>query len=217
MAKTSSPTQQLIDAEEIRDGVIVLKNGGLRQIIMVQGVNFDLKSEEEQGLILYGFQNILNALDFSLQFFIHSRKINIDNYLSRLTAKQEEETSELLKKQIGEYREFIRSLVAENPIMQKTFFTIVPFDPIVLPKAVAGIASRVMGIFGKKTAATEEEKQRKIGQGLAQLRQRTDQIISGLNAIGLAAAPLDTESTIQLFYNLYNPETIERKLNVDAQ
>ena len=75
-----SSTQTFVDIESVKDGVIMLKNGGLRQVIMVTGINFDLKSEDEQNLIIYSYQNMLNTLDFSLQFFIHSRKLNIDKY-----------------------------------------------------------------------------------------------------------------------------------------
>ena len=43
MAQTAR-TQDLVDIKTIEGGVVVLKNGGLRKIIMVDGINFDLKS-----------------------------------------------------------------------------------------------------------------------------------------------------------------------------
>ncbi len=210
---TAKFSQQIVEIEEVRDGVIILKNGALRQILMVAGVNFDLKSEEEQNLILYGYQNLLNALDFSLQFFIHSRKINLDRYLEKLSTRQQEEQNELLKNQIGEYRQFVSSFITENPIMNKTFFVIIPFDPIQIPQIAAGIAAKIMGLFGKKTSpqATQQEKEQQIAKGLVQLGQRVKQVVSALGAIGLNAIALDTASVTELFYNLYNPETIEKK------
>ena len=83
MSPTNS-TQQLIKVKELRDGVVILENGSLRKIMMVSGINFDLKSEEEQNIILYSFQDLLNTLDFSIQVLIHSRKVNIEPYLQRL-------------------------------------------------------------------------------------------------------------------------------------
>src|SRR3989344_8431095 len=97
-----SSTQTFVDIESVKDGVIMLKNGGLRQVIIVTGMNFDLKSEDEQNLIIYSYQNMLNTLDFSLQFFIHSRKLNIDKYLTMLQGRLEVETDSLLKDQISE-------------------------------------------------------------------------------------------------------------------
>jgi type IV secretory pathway VirB4 component len=211
----AQPTQLLVELEEIRDGVMVLKNGGLRRIIMVSGVNFDLKSEEEQGMIIYAYQSLLNALDFSLQFFIHSRKLNIDDYLVKLGEREAQEKNELLKSQISEYRNFINSFVSQNAIMNKSFFVTVPFDPIRVPAAAAGIAEKFMGLIRRKPPAALQqsaaEKEKQLEHSLTQLEQRTDQVLAGLRGIGLAAEPLNTEEIVELFYNLYNPEEIEKK------
>ena len=132
MPPTNS-TQQLIKVKELRDGVVILENGSLRKIMMVSGINFDLKSEEEQNIILYSFQDLLNTLDFSIQVLIHSRKGNIEPYLQRLRERKKLEENELLKVQIDEYAEFIKSFVADNAIMIKTFFIVVPYEVIRLP------------------------------------------------------------------------------------
>ncbi|OGY61975.1 MAG: hypothetical protein A2745_01065 [Candidatus Harrisonbacteria bacterium RIFCSPHIGHO2_01_FULL_44_13] len=215
MPKEALPTQQFIEIEAIQNDAVILKNGGLRKILMVSGVNFDLKSEEEQQLIIYAYQGFLNSLNFSLQQFIHSRKLNIENYLNKLEQVQNKETNELLKNQIGEYREFIKSLISENAIMNKTFFVVVPYDPIQISEAAAGAAQKIFGLLKKKPPAileqSEPEKQKQLEHNLDQLNQRVDLIISGLTQIGLRAAPLNREEIIELFYNLYNPEAIEKK------
>src|SRR3989344_3368735 len=128
--KEAASTQQFIEVADIKNDVVVLKSGGLRKILAVSGVNIDLKSEEEKNLILSSFQNILNSLNFSLQCFVHSRKLNIDSYLETLSGRIPQETNELLKNQIIEYQTFIKALVAENAIMQKSFFVVVPYDPM---------------------------------------------------------------------------------------
>lgn len=213
--KGTQATQQLVDIEEVRNGVVILKNGGLRQIILVSGVNFDLKSEEEQGLITYAYQNFLNGLDFSLQFFIHSRKLNAEAYLAKLDVRTQQETNELLRNQIHEYQQFIQSFVGQNAIMDKSFFVVVPFDPIVVPKAAAGVSEKIFGLFqrGKKNAAQPgvTDRERQIELGFTQLNQRVSQVLGGLQAIGLSAVPLGNDEVIELFYNLYNPEAIEKK------
>jgi type IV secretory pathway VirB4 component len=114
MAEAQKASQDFVQIDKIDRGVAYLKKGGLFRIVMVSGINFDLKSEDEQNLILDSFQNFINTLDFSVQFFIHSRKVNVARYLDQMKARQEEETNQLLKIQIEEYIAFIRQFVEEN-------------------------------------------------------------------------------------------------------
>jgi type IV secretory pathway VirB4 component len=205
----TAPTQKFIEIKEIRDGVVCLKNGKLRKILIVSGVNFDLKSEEEQTLILNSFQNFLNGLDFSTQFFIHSRKVNIERYLELITARKAEEPNKLLKVQIEEYAEFIKSFVEQNAIITKTFFAVVPFDPIIIPGQTAGLLS----MFKKSKPTTGQPPKEELSdqKNLQQLNQRVDQVVNGLTEIGLRAVPLDDKALTELFYNLYNPRLVEKR------
>ena len=205
------PSQEFINIQSIENNAVILKNGSLRKILLVSGINFALKSEEEQGMIIYAFQGFLNSLDFSIQFFMHSRKLNIGDYLKKLDEKETQEENELLKNQIHEYREFIKTLVAQNAIMQKQFFVSVPYDPVQLPKAGQDVADKVLGFFKKKIKKEGEEETKNLEQCLEQLDQRIDHIVNGLHQIGLRAVPLNDEELVELFYNLYNPTTIEKK------
>ncbi len=209
----SQPTQKFINIETVQENTLILKNGALRQILMVSGVNFDLKSEEEQGLLTYAYQNFLNSLNFSVQVFIHSRRLNIEDYLRRIAGIQEQEPNELLKTQLSGYHDFVQSFVSQNPIMSKTFFVVVPFDPVFIPtKGGAGIFNKIFGIFGKKASASaNSEMGPQFQQNLQQLTQRVDEVIGGLNSMGLRSVLLANEEIVELFYNLYNPESIEKK------
>lgn len=209
-------TQQFIEIESIEDGAIKLKSGSLRKILLVSGINFSLKSEEEQGLILYAFQGFLNSLNFSAQLSVHSRKLNIDDYLAKLEERESAESNQLLKNQILEYREFIRSLVSQNAIMQKRFFVTVPFDPIQIPKTGLAAAEKALSWLKKKSPIeTKIKTEESLKENLEQLEQRVDQAISGLNQIGLRAVPLNNDELTELFYNLYNPATVEKKVNLE--
>lgn len=213
MAKEAGATQQFVDIESIKDGMVILKSGSLRRILLVSGVNFELKSEEEQNVITYSYQSFLNTLDFSVQFLVHSRKLNIDNYLSKLEERKSQENNELLQNQISEYMEFVRSFVELNAVMAKTFFVVVPYDPVSLP----GGSGKILSLLGLGRKSKVEEDQG-VEQKLAQLNQRTDQVINGLNQIGLRVVALEDEELIELFYNLYNPEAVEKKeLNIAKQ
>ena len=211
MAKESQPTQKFIDIQSVRENTLILKNGSLRKILMVSGVNFDLKSEEEQGLITYAYQNFLNSLDFSVQVFLHSRRLNIEDYLKKLDTRQSEEENDLLKTQIAGYREFVASFVGQNPIMSKTFFVVVPLDPIQIPGGASGIATKLFGAFKKSSAQPAQDQEKDFQHNLLQLNQRVDRVMNGLTGIGLQAAGLDDSTIIELFYNLYNPESVEKR------
>lgn len=210
MANTneSLPSQQFLAIESVNDGIIRLKTGGLRRILLVSGLNFSLKSEEEQGLITYAFQSFLNSLNFPIQIFIHSRKLNIEDYLAKLQERETTEQNQLLRNQITDYREFIKAFVSQNAIMQKSFFVSVPFDSIQLQSTGTDIFSSFKNLLGKKSSGVMAAAE---GEVLEQLNQRTDRVISGLNQVGLRAIPLNTEEIMELFYNLYNPATIEQK------
>jgi type IV secretory pathway VirB4 component len=213
MPKNFANTQDLVDLEAVRENTVVLKSGGLRQVLMVSGVNFSLKSEEEQNLITSAYQNFLNSIDFPIQVLIHSRKINIQRYLDDLERRKQEEPAALLQNQIGEYREFIRQFVEENAIMEKTFMAVVPWQPVSLT-AKGGILDSIP-FFGKKGAEAEKkqaaEGEADFQQNLVQLSQRTNQVVEGLSAIGLESVLLNDEQLIELFYNFYNPETVEKE------
>lgn len=209
MPQQTLATQQFVEIQEIKDGVIHLKSGGLRRLLMVAGVNFDLKSVEEQSAILRAFQNFLNALDFSVQFFVHSRKVNIAPYLEKMAARRTEEQNELLRIQIDDYIEFVRSFVEQNPIITKTFFVVVGYDTA---PAAAQAAGGLLGFF-KKGGGGQAQTSREIElqKSLLQLNQRVDEVVAGLENIGLQTNQLDDEAATELFYNLYNPQLIEKQ------
>jgi len=205
-------TKELIDIKEIKSNTVILKDGSLRQVLIVGGINFSLKSEEEQQVILSAYQNFLNSLEFPIQIVIHSRKINIQKYINNLIEIKNKETSPLLQNQIEEYIEFIRGFVKENAIMSKNFFVIVSFSPTSI-EIQKGFTSKIP-LFSSKTKTSESEQAQKnenFQENLEQINQRTAQIIDGLASIGLDAVVLNDEQLIELFYNYYNPETVEKE------
>jgi len=216
----------LVDIQEIKESAVIMKDGGIKQIIMVGGVNFALKSDTEQKIITEGYQNFLNGVDFPLQIVIHSRRVNIDKYVAGLVARKDSEESALLKSQIDEYAEFIRGFVQKNAIMEKTFLVIVPFYPIA---SISSERKSLFSFFGggaKKdakqsagapgagaAAAKPEDKEdaQAFRENMAQLTQRTGQVMSQLLNIGLEVTTLENDALIELFYNFYNPQTVERE------
>jgi type IV secretory pathway VirB4 component len=206
------PTQKQVEIEKIKDGVVYLKNGQIIQIIAVGGINFDLKSQEEQNVIISGFQNFLNSLDFKTQFFIHSRKINIQSYLDKINERKNMEKNELLKIQIEEYMNFIKNFVESNAIIKKDFFVVVPYSATDLSKKVKDSPfSQIFNLFKKDKKSEEEKNAKNNTEAIEQLRLRSESIIVGITQLGLKAIPLEDEELKELFYNLYNPQLIEKK------
>jgi type IV secretory pathway VirB4 component len=190
-------TQQFLEIEDIREGALILKDKSLRGVLAVSSLNFALKSEEEQNAIIYQFQSFLNALDFSVQIYIQSRKLNITGYLERLKELEREQKNELLKIQTREYIKFIENLLAESQIMTKNFYVVVPFVPVLVP-----------GMRGKKEKSlslSEEEFER----AKTQLWQRMEFVAQGLRRCGLFCVPLNTTELIELFWSIYHPEEAE--------
>lgn len=203
-------SQQFVEIEKIEDGIVVLKNGGLRRVILVDGLNFDLKSEEEQNLITFSYQNFLNSLDFSIQINIHSRKLNIADYLEKLKEREAKEENELLKTQIGEYLEFIRSFVETNAVMAKSFFVVVPYDPV--SSSIPGNKKFLPKLWGKKVKPEQDKKEPVVSPNhREQLSQRVEQVITGLRQVGLRAVSLEDSELLELYYNFYNPVTVENR------
>ena len=206
----------LVDIKEIKENTVILKDTSLRQIIMVGGVNFALKSEAEQGLITQGYQTFLNGIDFPMQILVHSRKVNIDKYIASLLERKGIEQSPILQNQIDEYAEFIKGFVQKNAIMEKTFLVVVPFYPTSILAEGKGLLNS-LPFFGKKkgdagaAAKDQEEAARMFKENLAQMNQRVGQVISGILGMGLEATLLENDALIELFYNFYNPQTVERQ------
>ena len=210
-ARSAKATQDFLAVDGVRDGTIILKTGGLRAVLMASSMNFALKSGDEQEAIIFQYQNFLNSIDFSLQFTVQSRRLNILPYLESLKIRTKEETNELLKIQIDEYVEFVRSFVELSNIVSKAFYIIVPFDAGGLDSIAAGGGGIFSFFLKKKVTATPQGSGDNFEEYKSQLQQRVDQVSLGLVRFGIRTAQLNTEEVIELLYGLYNPGELEKK------
>lgn len=208
-APSASATQQFVPVKEIRNGVVVLRDGGYRGVLMCSSINFGLKSEEEQHAITLGFQNFLNTLDFSLQIVVNSRRMDLRPYLALLESKTAEQKTELLRIQLREYIGFIRSFTDQANIMTKSFYTVVPYTPHATAESAVGFFRRAAA--GAKSAAAETSFEEARGQ----LEQRLALVVSGFTGTGIRAVPLGTEEIIELLYRSFNPGELENPIRLD--
>jgi hypothetical protein len=205
-------TQEFVPIERIRDGVIILKSGELRAILITNSLNLALKSEDEQQAILMQFQTFLNSLDFGIEFFIESRKLNIKPYIDLLQDRSKEIKEDLLKIQIHEYIGFITKFTEESNIMTKHFFITVPYFQSQSQSKNASVLSSF-----STNDSTSKENQVSFEASRIQLEQRLATVVQGLSRFGLRAQKLGTEEVVELFYKLFNPSEQNRSAPKIAQ
>lgn len=211
MPTAPKTTQNFVPIQEIRDGIIILKNGGMRSIILASSLNFALKSSDEQSSILMQFQNFVNSLDFSIQIFIQSKKLDIRPYTALLEERYKEQTTELMKIQVREYIEFIRTFVESTNIMSKSFFVVIPYDPPTMTSSNNPL-TKMMPAKSKSDVAKSADEQ--FQEYRSQLEQRVAVVEQGLVRCGIRAAELGTEEVVELFYKLFNPGETEKPIQI---
>jgi type IV secretory pathway VirB4 component len=211
MTNDSKTTQEFVPIKEVRDGVVVLKDGSMRAIIMASSLNFALKSIDEQNSITYQFQNFLNSLDFTIQIFAQSKKLDIRPYLNLLEDRYKEQLSELMKIQTREYIEFIRTFTENTNIMSKSFFIVIPYSPPVIGSG----SNPVKNIFNKDKRNAQQEKIENFQEDRSQLDQRMSVVEQGLVRCGIRVAQLGTEEIVELFYKIFNPGETEKPIQIN--
>lgn len=214
-AKMARPSQDFVPIEQVRDGVIVLRDGSVRAVLMASSINLVLKSAEEQVAILSQFQQFLNSLDFSVQISIQSRALDIRPYLALLEARHDEQHTELMKIQVREYIEFVKSFVENSRIMTKSFYVIIPYNPAAISagggkKGVGGLSS----LIGSQTKGQQSISPQQLAEYRSQLEQRISVVVQGLGRVGVRSAQLGTEEVIELFYRLFNIGELNRPLPI---
>jgi len=205
MAKTSKATQDFISIREIRDGVVILDNGEMRGVMISSSLNFSLKSNDEQTAILMQYQNFLNSLDFDVQIFIQSRKLDIRPYLDSIEERLKVQTNELIKIQTREYMEFIKSFTESTNVMTKSFFIVVPYGPPVFQDRQSYLDKFN---FLKKKNNEDNLPKKKVDsfeENKIQLEQRMSVVIQGLGRFGVNTAILGTEELVELYFRVFNP------------
>src|ERR1700683_518864 len=197
---TNKSTQDFVPISEVRDGIIVMKDGALRAVLLASSINFALKSEDEQTAFIVQFQNFLNSLDFSVQIFVQSRMLDIRPYIATLEAALKEQLDDLMRIQIREYIEFIRSFTEAANIMTKNFFVVVPYSPAtVTTKNV----SSMLPFGSKKPSASDMNKT--FEEQVTQIEQRISIVQQGLVRTGVRTVQLGTEEAVERLYKMFNP------------
>ncbi len=208
---TAKSTQEFVPVKEVRDGIVMLKDGSMRAIVLCSSLNFALKSADEQEAIIYQFQNFLNSLDFSIQISIQSRELDIRPYIATLEKQYNEQLNDLLKIQTKEYIQFVKTLTESQNIMSKAFFIIVPFSPTTIGPSQDSALGK---LFSTSKKPTTGEKRDNFEENRTQLEQRLSVVQQGLTRCGIRSVVIGTEEAIELFYKLFNPGDTEKPIKL---
>jgi len=200
--KPSASTEQYMDIAEIRDDLVIMKDGTLRGVVLVSSINFALKSEDEQTAVVSSYVGFLNSLDFPIQVVIQSRKLNIDAYLDRLKEAERTQRNELLRTQIADYRQFVRELIELGQIMSKRFFVVVPYTPG--SNKAKSWWQRFQEVLSPAKSVRAKESQ--FQDRKRSLDGRMSLVLGGLSGMGLQVTQLDTQGLVELYYTVYNPD-----------
>jgi type IV secretory pathway VirB4 component len=199
MAANNARTQDFVPIKEIRDNIVIQKTGQMVMILLASSVNFALKSADEQQAILQQFQQFLNTLDFSLQIHMQSRRLNVEPYLAVLAELEDKQDNDLMRIQLKEYIEFIRSFTADVDVMSKNFFVVVPYT------AAKVNLGKGLGIFSPGGGAGRSMSDANFAEYRTQLEQRVSLITEGLARLGVRTIVLGKDELVELYYHIYNP------------
>lgn len=192
-------TQQHLAIEDIRDDLVILKNGMISLVLEVNALNFDLLSEKEQDVKIMNFAGLLNSLEFPFQIVIRTERTDITNYIDRLRVYREKQISDALKNQIDIYIQFINNLTVNKDILDKTFYVVIPETGSSVQKT-----SALKQFFGKKERIINVNNI--MDEVKPRLLPKRDQFIKQFKNIGLTAFQLDNERLIRLYYSMYDPD-----------
>lgn len=207
-------TQNTLQIAEIRDGIVIMSDGSFRTVLMLKSINFDLMSPAERESVEYAYQGFLNSLYFDVQIFIRSQRVDIRPYIERLDKIRQEHDNMLLALLMEDYIGFIGGLAEQTNIMDKTFYIIIQYYPVIsVQKAISQSKNFFTGLSGllnsKEQHVTINEQV--LNAAKDELRNRVQATLNGLQQCGIQGLPLDTQELIELYYDVYNPDTATRQ------
>lgn len=195
-------TQEHLDVDDIRDDLVVLKNGKVSAVIETTSLNFDLLANNEQDARIYTFASLLNSLNFPIQIVIRTQQTDASKYLKLLEEYRNRVHSEALGNQVEIYQEFITNLTQNTVILNKRFYIVVPTITLMTVERTNPIKQ----ILGRNEAVVNIRDI--VEKAKVELMPKADHIIKELANMGLAARQMNNDELIKLYYSVYEPDKI---------
>ncbi len=200
-------TQNSLKIAELKEGMVIMKDGTFRAVISCKSINFDLMSTREKEAIEFSYQSFLNSLFFPIQILVRSKKVDIGPYLEKLVKIRSEQDNMLLNVLMDDYINYIDLLSQKANIMEKTFYVVLPYYP---NGDLENIKQQTKNLFTKISSTPVHEvkiNKNNYDKAKEEIQNRVNVIISGLESIGVQAKQLNTKELGQLYYSFYNPDT----------
>ena len=215
---TRETTDKILDFDEIKDDMIIRKNG--QQYIMViqcKGINYDLLSEEEKESVERGFVEFLNTIRFPIQLYVQTRSLNlrktIDAYKEKVNVIADEIKS--LQKQRAEYLRTGNQKQVEMTDFEirrkenvleygqdiSNYIGRMSFNQNVLQQKTYVVVSYFKSELGNIANYSKDEI---INMVFTELYTRAETLIRSLGSAQVSGRILDSEELTELLYIAYN-------------
>jgi len=205
--RITNTTQEHLDILEIKDGLVILKNGIICSVLQTTAVNFDLLSEIEQDAIIAAFSMLLNSITFPIQVVLRSKRLDITKYVEKVQRIEAKITDPLMKHQAEAYRKFVQEVIKTNEVLDKRFYVIVPSGST-MNLEQAGAFDWIKKLFGLQNRRVSVNIDKAIEEAKIQLSPKVDHVAKEFGRLGVKSKPLNTQELVELYFDIYNPTTL---------
>ena len=202
-------TETMLPISEIRNNTIIMKDGWLRAILRINGINLDLKNNDEQQIILEQYKKFLNGMEYPIQILVRNTFLDLSNYLTYINGNIQSIENPVLKKQGEAYYKFLQNIdMQQGLIYNKEFYIVVPYyqdeqDKEQIQRTRWG---KLLDVLNAKDSVEKiVARYRQFLKGRTSLETRVNLIIDGLNNMWIIAEKITTSDIINLTFRCYNP------------
>jgi hypothetical protein len=202
-------TETMLPFSEIKNDTIILKDGWLRSILKIDGLNLDLKNFDEQQIILEQYKKFLNGLDFPIQILVRNSYLDLSNYINYMKENTSKIDNVTLKKQGDGYIKFLEDIdMQQGLIYTKSFYIIVPYyeDEKDNQQINKSWFNKFLDVLNSKDDAEKiVSRYRGFLRGRQMLDTRVNLIVEWLSAMGIGAEKIKNAEIISLLFRCHNP------------
>ncbi len=208
MPMIKATTQQHLDIEDIKDNMVILKNGAVSVVLETTAVNFDLLSEIEQDAMIAAFSMLLNSISFPIQVVVRSKRLDITKYLEKVHRVEQKITDPLLKIQAQYYRKFVQEVIEKNDVLDKKFYVVISYGGSGTVQTGKNPFDWVLVLFGLHNRRTNVDVESVLQKARTDLGPKIDHVSAEFNRLGVKTRQLSTQELVELYFDIYNPTTL---------
>jgi len=206
-AKMFATTQEHLDILDIKDDLVILKNGTSCAVLQTTAVNFDLLSEIEQDAIIAAFSMLLNSITFPIQIVLRSKKLDITKYIEKVQRVENKISDPLLRRQAESYRKFVQDVIKLNEVLDKRFYVVIPTSANYIEPG-SGAFEWITRLMGSQNKRVSVNTQKVINEAKTQLLPKVDHMINEFHRLGIKVKHLTTQELVELYFDVYNPSAV---------